>query len=112
MDGSLTFLDIFGSALVYLPAIWIVIGLAILLIGVAPKVTGLVWFYVIFCFIVVYLGGILDFPEWLKNVSAFDRIPQIPAENMNVMSMVALVLIFVMMMIIGFIGYNKRDISG
>ncbi|MCQ6276880.1 ABC transporter permease [Bacillus sp. V3B] len=112
MDGVLTFDSIYTSALVYLPAMWIVIGFAVLFVGVVPKATGLVWFYVIYCFIVVYLSGILDFPEWMNNLSVFEHIPQIPIEDMSFVSMILLVFISIVLTIIGFIGYNKRDLAG
>ncbi len=56
MDEAISFDTTFASAYVYLPAIWVVISLVIGLVGVVPKLTGLIWLYVVFCFVVVYLG--------------------------------------------------------
>ena len=83
MDEALAFGTTFGSALIYLPAMWIMMGVAVFLIGIAPKVTGLAWLYMIYGFIVIYLGGILDFPDWMNNLSAFHHIPQVPVEDMD-----------------------------
>lgn len=112
MDEPLAFETMLKSGFVFLPAMWIVIGLAVLFIGVFPKVTGMVWMYVVYCFIVLYLKGILDFPEWVNSLSVFEHIPQIPAEEINWMTMSVLTVIAVVLTIIGFIGYNKRDILG
>ncbi|MBP1917473.1 ABC-2 type transport system permease protein [Lederbergia galactosidilyticus] len=112
MDEAISFDTTFASAYVYLPAIWVVISLVIGLVGVVPKLTGLIWLYVVFCFVVVYLGDLFDFPEWMNNLSVFDYIPQIPIDNVNFMAMVVLILISFVLSIIGFSGYNRRDISG
>ena len=112
MDDALTFNTAFSSALVYLPAIWIMIGLAVLFVGAAPKATGVVWFYVVFCFIIVYLGGLFDFPAWVNNISSFEHVPLIPAEDIDYMPLTMMTIISIVLTIVGFIGYNKRDIQG
>jgi ABC-2 type transport system permease protein len=112
MEDALAFGTTFSSALVYLPAIWIMIGLAVLFVGAAPKAAGLVWFYVVFCFIIVYLGGVFDFPVWVNNISSFEHVPQIPADDIDYMPLIVMTIISIVLTIIGFIGYNKRDIQG
>ncbi|MBP2241540.1 ABC-2 type transport system permease protein [Cytobacillus eiseniae] len=112
MDEPLSFVTTFSSAYVYLPAIWVVVALTILLVGAVPKLTGVVWLYVVYCFVVVYLGDLLDFPVWMNNLSVFSYIPQIPIDDMNVMTMGVLTLIAIGLSVIGFTGYNKRDIAG
>ena len=93
MEEGLEFGTLYGAAIVYLPAMWIMIGLAALLIGAVPKFTGLTWLYLIYSFIVVYLGGLLQFPEWLGNLTPFGQIPNIPVEDMDYMKVSILVVI-------------------
>ena len=112
MEEGLEFGTLYGAAIVYLPAMWIMIGLAALLIGAAPKLTGLTWLYLIYSFIVVYLGGLLQFPEWLGNLTPFGQIPNIPVEDMDYMKVSILVVIAIVVTVVGFVGYNRRDIQG
>lgn len=112
MDEALSFSTTFASAYVYLPAIWAVIGLVILLVGAFPKLTGLIWLYVVYCFVVVYLSGLLDFPDWMNNISVFEHVPQIPVDDGNTIALIILTLIAIVLMVVGFTGYNKRDIAG
>ena len=112
MEEGLEFGSLYGSAMVYLPALWIMIGLAVLFIGAVPKLASLTWFYLLYSFIVVYLGGLLQFPEWMANLSPFGHIPQIPVEEMDFMKVAILTIIGIILSVAGFIGYNKRDISG
>jgi len=112
MEDAISFETIFNAALVYLPALWIVISLAVFLLGVAPKAVGLVWFYLAYCFIVVYFGGLLDFPQWAKNLSVFELVPQIPLDDLTFKPLVMLTLGSLIITCLGFLGYNRRDITG
>ena len=112
MDDAIEFGTLYSAAMVYLPAMWIMIAIAILVIGVAPKLTGLTWLYLLYSFIVVYLGGLLQFPEWMANLSPFGHVPQIPVEDMDFIKVIVLAMIAIVVTILGFIAYNKRDIHG
>src|SRR5690625_7923686 len=87
------------------------IGIAVLLTGFLPKFTGFTWLYLGYSFIVVYLGGLLQFPEWMSNLSPFGHIPQLPVEDMDFMKAAVLTIISIILVVIGFIGYQKRDIE-
>ncbi len=110
MEHNLVFESIIAEVFVYLPAIWFIVGLSLLLVGVWPKSTSLVWFYIVFTFMVLYLGNVLDFPEWLNNLSTFTHIPQISQDIIRWTSIYALSALALFLGFVGFAGYNKRDI--
>ncbi|WP_307794963.1 hypothetical protein [Alkalihalobacillus sp. BA299] len=112
MEEPISFTTIFNAAMVFLPAMWMMIGVAVLLYGLLPQMTSFVWLYLGYSFFVVYLGGLLQFPEWMGNLSPFGHIPQIPVEDMNFVKVLVLTLIAAVFIVIGFIGYRKRDIAG
>ncbi|MEC5425501.1 ABC transporter permease [Virgibacillus sp. C22-A2] len=103
---------IYGAALVYYPAIAIMISIAVFLIGFMPKLISLIWFYILYSFITLYLGGIFQFPEWVGQLSPFGHIPQLPIEELEVMPIIILTLVAVVLIVAGFIGYRNRDIEG
>lgn len=112
MDDALALDTAMASAYAYLPAMWAMIGIAVLWIGALPKWNIVTWLYVVYCFIILYLEGLLEFPAWIVNLSVFEHIPQIPLEEVAWIPMLVLLLIGVILAVIGFIGYNKRDIAG
>jgi ABC-2 type transport system permease protein len=112
MDEKIVFSTFYNAAMVHLPAMWIMIGIGVLLIGIAPKVTGLTWLYLVYSFIVVYLGGLFQFPEWVGKISPYAHIPQLPIEDMDFAKASILTVIAAVTIFIGFIGYRKRDIQG
>ncbi|MGP4107710.1 ABC transporter permease [Virgibacillus sp. L01] len=111
MEEGLSLGMVYGAAIVYLPAMVVSISIAVLLIGFVPKWISFIWLYVFYSFVVLYLGGIFQFPEWVGNLSPFGHIPQLPIEDMNFMPVIILTLIAIILLIVGFIGYNKRDIE-
>ncbi|QKG85024.1 ABC transporter permease [Kroppenstedtia pulmonis] len=112
MDDGILFGTLYPAAIVHLPAMWLMIGIAVLLIGMAPKITGFIWVYLAYSFIAIYLGRLLQFPEWMDHLSPFGYIPQLPVEEMNYMRVSALMIIALVIMMIGFVGYRRRDIQG
>ncbi|UMZ74379.1 ABC transporter permease [Natranaerofaba carboxydovora] len=112
MEDPISFSTTFGAAMVYLPSMWMMIGIAVLLIGILPQGTSFIWLYLGYSFLVVYLGGLLDFPEWLANLSPYGIVPQLPIEEMNYLSLLIVTAISIVLTIVGFMGYNKRDIKG
>lgn len=112
IDGNgITLGTFYGAAMVYLPAMWIMIGIAVLLVGIAPNLTGLVWLYLGYSFIVVYLGGLFQFPAWLSELSPFGHIPQYPVDQLEWLKACLLTIIAIVIMIAGFVGYRRRDIT-
>jgi len=108
---SLSFSTMMQAAFVYIPALWIFLGLATLIVGILPKGTMVVWLYVLFVFVVLYLGDIFEFPEWVNNLSAFNHIPQLPDATMDWPPMLTLSGLSILLSAVGFISYNRRDIS-
>ena len=112
MDSPIAFSSLFKAAMIYLPAMWIMIGIAVLLIGFVPQAASLTWLYLGYSFIVVYLGGLLQFPEWLGKLSPFGNIPKVPIEAIDFTKITVITAIALVLTVIGFMGYNKRDIQG
>ena len=96
---------------IYLPAIWVIIGLSLLFVGTWSKGSSLVWLYIVFTFIVLYLGNLLDFPQWLNDLSTFNHIPEISQDLINWTPVYALSALALFLGFVGFTGYNKRDIQ-
>lgn len=57
VEGGLSFGMIFEAALSYYPAMLVMISLAVFLTGFLPRFTGFIWLYVLYSFVVLYLGA-------------------------------------------------------
>lgn len=110
MTDPISFWTMFSAGLVYLPAIWLMIGISMLVIAYIPKMTKLIWIFLGLCFFVAYIGKILQLPEWLINFTPFGSIPKLPVDDFSIIPLIILTIITIAMSVAGFIGYRKRDI--
>lgn len=111
MEETLPLSTFYKAAMVYVPAIWVLIGLSSLLLGWFKSLTGFVWLYLAFSFVVVYMGSLFQFPEWVVKLSPFGHIPHWPIEEMDFVSAVILTGIAILLTLAGLIGCNRRDIG-
>jgi len=99
------------AAMAYLPAIWVMLGCSMILIAYLPDKTFISYIYLGYSFFSVYIGSIAQLPEWIKKLTPFGHIPQIPVEEMDVFSLVVLIVIAVLLFVLSFAGYSKRDMQ-
>ena len=112
LDEPLTFTTVFNAAMVYLPSLWMMMALAVFFTGIAPNLTIIPWLYLGYSFLVVYMGGIMQFPEWLAKLSPFGNTPQLPVEEMSFAPLAVITALAILFIGAGFMGYNNRDIEG
>lgn len=100
-----------GDALVYVPAMWLMVGLTVALIGWAPRAVAAAWLVLTVCFIVGLLGELLSLPEWVRSVSPFDHVPQLPAAHFTATPLVVLAAVAAVLGASGLAGLRRRDIG-
>ena len=111
MDPAPSLQTYLSASLNYLPAIWVLLGLAAMLAGVFPKRAGLVYGYLGAGFFVVYMGRLVGFPDWVFHLSPFGNIPRLPLETQNWIPLVILTGIAVILTGVGVTGYRRRDVT-
>ena len=112
-EGKLTMdmLDFLAAGLNYLPSVLFFISLAALALGFAPKLGKLVYVYLTYSFALNYFGGILDLPEWFSKTAIQSWIPQMPIEDFEAPIFIAITVISIVLIVIGYFGYNRRDLK-
>jgi len=108
-EVSLSFL--LAANMVYVPAQWIMLGLAILIIGIAPKATGVMWGYFAFSLFFMFFGRINVFPDWLQKFTPFGFIPQLPIDEINYLVLAVMVAVAAALTTAGFMFYRRRSIA-
>lgn len=100
-----------GSALAYLPAIWVLAGLTAALFGIAPRLIALAWAGLLISLVVGLFGQLLDLPGWLNNLSPFHHTPTLPAAELAIIPLAILVVAAAGMHAIGLVGLRNRDVG-
>lgn len=110
MDDAGWLGKLLGAALVQVPAIWVAVGLAIALFGIVPRFIALAWLIPAYAIIVVYMGQILQFPDWTRDLSPFGHVPDLPAGDFELLPIVVLLAITAALTWAGLTGLRRRDV--
>ncbi|MEL0537543.1 ABC transporter permease [Staphylococcus debuckii] len=110
MNHPIAFEKIISASLVYIPAILVFAGLAVLVAGWFGKMSILVYLYLAYCFLVVYLGQLLDVKKWLKSITPFGHVPRLPIADMEWSPLLWILLLAFIFIVTGLIGFRRRDI--
>lgn len=100
-----------AAALVYAPALWIMVGFAMALEGLLPRWAGASWAILAACAVVGVLGEVLHLPRWLQDFSPFERVPQLPAAGLTVLPLVVISAMAAGLTLAGLGGLQRRDIG-
>jgi ABC-2 type transport system permease protein len=99
-----------GAALAYVPVLWLTIGLAIALFGLVPRAVALAWIVLVYAATVLMLGGLLDFPQSVRNLSPFEHVPQLGAD-VTATPFVVLLAIATVLFAVGLGAFRRRDLQ-
>jgi ABC-2 type transport system permease protein len=107
-DGSFV-TDLLGAALANIPGVWLVVGIAVALFGLAPRALPVVWVVLAYAVTVWMLGGFLQFPEWMYDLSPFGH-SELPAQDLTVAPFV-LGGLAAALIGLGLVGVRRRDLD-
>ncbi|MBO3085114.1 ABC transporter permease [Cellulomonas fengjieae] len=99
-----------GAAAVTLPAVGVVLGVAVVVMGAAPRAFGLVWAYVAYVGVVGLFAELL--PDGSDVLSPFAYTPRLPAEAMDWPPVLGLTAVAVALLALGLGAFRRRDVVG
>jgi len=101
-----------GVALAYLPAVWLVVAVAVLAIGWLPRPAAVVaWVAVAYCAVVALFADSFDLPGWAQRASPFAHTPRVPLDALAVTPLLVVGAIAVTLLAAGYAGLRRRDIG-
>lgn len=109
-DGS-AFPRLLGAALVYAPALWVTVGVAVTLYGWLPGAGSLAWVVPAYAFLIGYVGPLLNLPDWTNRLSPFGHVPRLPAAPMDWTALAVLTLVAAALIGLGLAGFARRDLE-
>ncbi|MGX5213807.1 ABC transporter permease [Streptomyces violaceus] len=102
---------ILGACLVQLPAIWVIGGLAVLLIGVLPRAAAAAWGVAGAVLLIGWVGPALDVPQVVLDLSPFGHLPKLPGGEMEWGPVLVLLGLAVVLVAAGLAGLRRRDMT-
>jgi ABC-2 type transport system permease protein len=102
--------DYVVPTLAHLPAVLVLAAVARLLHGLNPRAASLAWLALLFSFVVMMFGEVFRMPGWLQDVSPFEHLALMPAEDFAWVSFVAVLAVAVALSVAGQIAFQRRDL--
>ena len=108
-SGTMDVMAFVATGYSLLPSVLFFIGLAALALGWMPGLGKIVYVYLSYSFLLSYFSGILDFPEWFLKTVPQSWLAKMPMEDFDIRIFIIITVISILLMIIGYYGYIKRD---
>ncbi|MBD0712044.1 MULTISPECIES: ABC transporter permease [unclassified Streptomyces] len=101
-----------GAALVQLPAVWTLAGLAVLLWGASPRTARAAWGAAGICLALGWVGPALGLPQTVLDLSPYGHLPKLPGQDMNWPPVLTLTALAAALTAAGLTGLRHRDLTG
>lgn len=113
IDGEYSLiLDCIVASLAGVPAVLMVLGLAMALHSMAPRLVGLAWIPVIAGGLIEMFGDMMQLPDWARQVSPFEHTPTMPAEEFAAAPVAVQTAVAVGLVAFALWRIGRRDIPG
>ena len=101
---------VLGAAMVQLPAVWVLVAVAVALVGLLPRFAAASWGVLALCLLFGLVGAALQLSQWLLDLSPFSHIPKVPGAAVSATPLVSLLAIAVALGAAGLVGLRRRAI--
>ncbi|PZG56986.1 ABC transporter permease [Spongiactinospora gelatinilytica] len=105
-------LRLLGAALVQVPATWALAGIAMLLFGLLPRLTGLAWAALITFALLGQLGELLRLEDWIQGLSPFAHVPPALTGPVDPAPLLGLGAVTTALALAGLLAFQRRDLRG
>jgi ABC-2 type transport system permease protein len=106
-----TALRLSAPVLQYLPAVLLLSAVARLLHGLCPRVATLAWLPLVLAVVVMFFGDLLRLPQWLQDLSPFEHLALVPAQDFRWGPFLALAALAAAVSFLGQSAFCRRDIG-
>ena len=95
-----------------LPAVWLVVAIAVAVLGLLPRVSAAAWLGVVVSLVLTLFGPTLGLSRWVLDLNPFGHVPAVAAGGQTGWSGPLGVLgVAVLLLAAGAIGFGRRDIG-
>lgn len=102
---------ILGAAMVQLPAVWVLAGIAVTLFGLAPRLVAVSWAGVGLALLFGQFGSALNLSQAARDISPFTHLPRLPGGDVQTLPVTVLLAIAIVLTVAGLVGFRRRDVS-
>jgi len=94
----------------YVTPVLVLAAVAWLLVGLNPRLGILAWLPLLLAVVVMFFGDLLQLPQWLQDISPFEHLALVPAEDFRWAPFVRLAVVAAAISLAGQVAFVRRDI--
>lgn len=101
---------VLGTAMVQLPAVWLLAAVTLALFGVVPRFTPVAWGVLVVFIALFLLGSLSGFPQWLLDLQPFAHTPRVGTGDFTAVPLLWLLAVDVVLAAAGALAFARRDL--
>jgi ABC-2 type transport system permease protein len=99
------------AALAQVPAVWLVVGIALAAFGLAPRLGPFGWAVLVGFLLLGELGPVLGLPQPVMDLSPYAHSPRLPGAHPALGALPVLGVVAVLLLGSGIAGFRRRDVG-
>jgi ABC-2 type transport system permease protein len=103
-------LRIVAASATRIPAAWVMVGLAVAIWGLWPRLSWLAWLLFVAFLVMGEFGALWELPRWVMDLSPFAHSPIVPGPDPNLLGLPVLLVIAVGLLALGLARFDRRDL--
>ena len=112
VDVPIAFVEGVLAGVNLIPLAWLVLGVGVALFALLPRLAGpLTYGLVVVAFALDFVGGLLDLPEWVLELSPFRHLASVPAVDLDVTAALVMLAIGFAGVAVGVAVFRRRDLQ-
>lgn len=111
VDDGTQVLRLVAAGMATLPAVLVLVGIAVALFGWLPRSTTLAWSALALVVVVGLFGTVLRLPHWVRMISPFEHGARLPAQAFEVAPAAVLTGLAITLVAFGLGGFRRRDLA-
>ncbi|MDX6740842.1 multidrug ABC transporter permease [Actinocorallia sp. A-T 12471] len=103
--------DVLGQAAATVPAVWVLVALALAAVGARPRLRIVGWLGVIATFALTILGPLFNLWDEILGISPLRHVPDTTAAAASWTGLAVVTALAAALTAVGFLGFARRDIT-
>lgn len=95
----------------YAAPVLVLSGVTRLLVGAVPRAASLAWLPLLLAVVVMLFGELLRLPQWFQDLSPFEFLALVPAQEFRWAPLFALLAVAMLLSVAGQLAFRRRDIG-
>ncbi len=111
LNADLSAVDVIKQGLLTLPAIWVLVGVALAVIGAKPAKRMIGWLAIVATFAITVFGPMFNLWHWILGISPLYHVPIITHGSGLPAGWWVLIALSVALLAVSVAGYRRRDLA-